>query len=198
MMQQETNNVTARYDKNNGMPVGSNPAAIPPGRPGANSNTANLIAQMQGGGAAMATATTSTPYSGFNKAIKKWGLGMEVTILRDLKLQKEVDGDVQKITHFKDVVGGQQDFCMYLFMKPGRAFVTVLHSPMKFVAISKTMQHLQGRFVGFVGDCSSTKDPISIVLPQQKTWSWETKMVSFDAVVLAMYYEEDPTRRGKL
>jgi hypothetical protein len=44
MMQQETNNVTARYNKNNGVPVGSNPVAIPPCGPGANSNTANLIA----------------------------------------------------------------------------------------------------------------------------------------------------------
>ncbi len=83
-------------------------------------------------------------------------------------------------------------------MKPGGAFVTVLHSPMKFVAISEVTQHLQGRFVGFVGDRLSTKDPISIVLPQQKLWSWETKMVSSDAVALATHYDKDPTCRGKL
>ncbi len=118
--------------------------------------------------------------------------------MQDLKRQKKVDGDAQKISQFKKVVGGLQDFCTYLFMKPGSAFVTVLHSPMKFVGISKAMQHLQGRFVGFVGDPSSTKDPISIVLPQQKMWSWDTKMVSSDAVALATHNDEDPTRRGKL
>jgi hypothetical protein len=39
---------------------------------------------------------------------------------------------------------------------------------MKFVAISKATQHLQGRFAGFVGDRTPTKDPILIVLPHQQ------------------------------
>jgi hypothetical protein len=43
--QQETHSATARYDENNGVPVGNNPAAIPPGVPGAHPNTANLMAQ---------------------------------------------------------------------------------------------------------------------------------------------------------
>jgi hypothetical protein len=194
--QQETHSATATSDENEGVTLlGGNPAAIPPGGPGAHPNTVNLMAQMQGGSA---TATVTTPYSGFEEAIKKLGLGTESSIAQDLKWQKEVTGDAQKISQFKEVVGGLQDFRTYLFMKPGSAFATVLHSPMKFVAISKAMQHLQGRFVGFVGDRSSTKDPISIVLPQQKLWSWETKTVSSDAVALATYYDEDPTCRGKL
>ncbi len=123
---------------------------------------------------------------------------MDTTILRDLKWQKVVDGDAQKINQFKDVVGGLQDFRTYLFIKPGNAFVTVLHLPMKFVAISEATQHLQGRFVGFVRDHTATKDPTSIVLPQQKTWKWETKIDSSDAAELATYYAKDPTRRGKL
>jgi hypothetical protein len=196
--QQETHIATTRYNKNDGVPVGGNPAAISPGGPGAHPNTANPMAQTREGGAATATVTTSMPYLGFNEAIKKWGLGMESSILRDLKWQKEVARDVQKISQFKEVVGGLQDFRTYLFMKPGSAFVTVLHSPMKFVAISEVTQHLQGRFVGFVGDRSSMKDPISIVLPQQKTWSWETKTVLSDTVALATHYDEDPTHRGKL
>jgi hypothetical protein len=73
----------------------------------------------------------------------------------------------------------------------------VLHSPMKFVAISEATQHLQGRFVGFVGDRTAMKDPTPIVLPQQKTWKWETKMASLDAMALEAYYTADPTRRGR-
>ncbi len=34
--------------------------------------------------------------------------------------------------------------------------------------------------------------------PPQKTWSWETRTVSTNAMALAAYYEEDPSRRGKL
>jgi hypothetical protein len=83
-------------------------------------------------------------------------------------------------------------------MKPGSAFVTVLHSPMKFVAISEATQNLQGRYIGFVGDRTISKDPILIVLPQQKTWSWEAKTVSTNAGAMHAYYEEDSTRRGNL
>jgi hypothetical protein len=70
--------------------------------------------------------------------------------------------------------------------------------PIKFVVISKVTQHLQGKFVGFVGDRTDTKDPTPIVLPQQKMWKWETKTASLDAMALQVYYTADPTRRGRL
>ena len=35
----------------------------------------------------------------------------------------------KKIKQFQEVVGGLQDFRTYLLMKPGSAFVTILHSP---------------------------------------------------------------------
>jgi hypothetical protein len=71
---------------------------------------------------------------------------------------------------------------------------------MKFVAISKATQHLQERYVGFVGDRTATKDPTPVVLPQQSTWKWDTKTTSSDAVavVLEAHYAADPTKRGKL
>ncbi len=149
---------------------------------------------------ALATGVELSPqYLGFDNAIKKWGTGTEVTIERDLKWQRDMDGDPQKIAYvFKEVVGGLQDFRTYLFMKPGSAFVTVLHSLMKFVAISEATQHLQGRYIGYVGDRTISQDPISIVLPQQKTWSWEAKTVSTNAGAMHAYYEEDSTRRGNL
>ncbi len=118
--------------------------------------------------------------------------------MQDLKWQREVAGDAQRINQFKEVVGGLRDFGTYLFMKPGSAFATVLHSPMKFVAMCDATQHLQGKFVAFVGDRSARKGPTPIVLPPQKTWSWETRMVSTNAVALAAYYEEDPSHREKL
>ena len=165
-----------------------------------------LVAQANAGemprieNAAIDTGSQASPmhYSGFDNAIIKWGTGTEASIARDLKWLREMDGDTQKITQFKEVVGGLQDFFTYLFMKPGSAFVTVMHSPMKFVAISDATQHLQGRYIGFVGDRTATKDPTSIVLPQQKTWSWETKSVAMDAAALAAYYAKDSTRRGNL
>jgi hypothetical protein len=69
---------------------------------------------------------------------------------------------------------------------------------MMFVAISEATQHLQGRYVGFVGDRTARKDPTPVVLPQQSTWKWDTKTMSLDAVALEAHYTADPTRRGKL
>jgi hypothetical protein len=58
-------------------------------------------------------------------------------------------------------------FKTYLFVKPDSAFVTVIHSPMpmQIVAISEVPQHLQGLFIGFVGDHTMTKDHMQIILP---------------------------------
>ncbi len=137
-------------------------------------------------------------YSGFEKALKWWGPSGDTTTARDLKWQRDVNGDTQKIKQFQEVVGGLQDFWTYLLMKPGSAFVTVLHSPTKFVAISEATQHLQGRYVGLVGDRTATKDPTPVILPSQNTWKWETKNTSLDAVALEAHYTVDPTRRGKL
>ena len=71
------------------------------------------------------------------------------------------------------MAGALQDFKTFLFDKPGSAFVTVIHSLMKFVVLNKATQHLQEWFIGFARDCSMTKNPTPIVLPQQKTWEWE-------------------------
>jgi hypothetical protein len=138
------------------------------------------------------------PYSGFDEVLKRWGPSGDITTTRDLKWQRDVNGNTQKIKQFQEVVGGLQDFRTYLLMKPGSAFVTILHSPMKFVAISEATQHLQGRYVGFVGDHTATKDPTPVVLPQQSTWKWDTKTTSSDAAALEAHYAADPTRRGKL
>jgi hypothetical protein len=151
--------------------VGGNQASPPPqGGMGTHENTVNLLALRREGGAP-ATVETNPQYSGFEEAIKRWGTGTETALARDLKWQKEVAGNVQRINQFKEVVSGLQDFRTYLFMKPGSAFAKVLHSPMKFVDISDATQHLQGKFVAFVGDCSARKDPTFIILLPQKTWS---------------------------
>ena len=108
-------------------------------------------------------------YSGFSAAITRWGTGTNEDIKRNLKWQADVGGETTKIKQFQEVAGSLQDFCTYLFIKPGSAFVTVLHSPIKFMAISERTQHLQGQFIGFVGDQTMARDPTPIILPQEKT-----------------------------
>jgi hypothetical protein len=66
--------------------------------------------QVQTGGAATAPTAQIMPYLGFNEALKKWGMGNEVSIMRGFKWQKDFNGNTQKTKQFQDVVGGLLDF----------------------------------------------------------------------------------------
>ena len=135
------------------------------GGSGISYHTNPLGGAVAAGGPAQTVPGPTGPYSGFKEVLKRWGPSGDTTAVRDLKRQWDINGNTQKIKQFQEVVGGLQDFRTYLLMKPGSAFVTVLHSPMKFVAISEATQHLQGRYVGFAGDRTATKDPTPVVLP---------------------------------
>jgi hypothetical protein len=74
----------------------------------------------------------------------------------------------------------------------------IVHSPMKFVALNDATQHLQGRFIGFVGDQTLTRESTEILLPSQKTWQLVKEVVSPDGPALCKYYKNDPARRGLL
>jgi hypothetical protein len=108
---------------------------------------------------ALQTATTlPTPaiYSSMYMVIQKWGIGDTVSQGGDLAWQKGVEGEKTKITQFQEMVGALQGFKTYLFMKKGSAFCTVIHLPMKFMALNEATQHLQGCFIAFIGDCMLT------------------------------------------
>ncbi len=125
---EETQGQTTPREGGRNNTLGGSPlAGFYPGGAGNIAMTANPMPQPLGRGAAMATTTRARPYSGFDEALKKWGLGTDMTVLQDLKWQKEVDGDAQKVNLFKEVVKGLQDFQTYILIKPGNAFVTVLH-----------------------------------------------------------------------
>ncbi len=72
--------------------------------------------QPQPGGQAQTATGPIRPYSGFDEA------SGDTTATRDLKWQRDVNGDTQKIKQFQEVVAGLQDFRTYLLMKPGSAF----------------------------------------------------------------------------
>jgi hypothetical protein len=119
--------------------------ANPPTGPGA---TAAFIAPPQ----QPQTATTKGTYSRMATAIKKWGIRDTNAQMRELLWQRGVGGKKPKISQFQEVAGALQEFKTYLFIKLGSAFCTVVHLPMKFMAVSEATQHLQGRFIGFIGD----------------------------------------------
>ncbi len=94
-------------------------------------------------------------------------------------------------------MGSIQDFKAYLFVKQGSGFITVMHSPLKFAAISAATQHLQGRIIGFVGDRTATREPTPILLPQL-AWQWVKELVFTDGNALIKHYEDDASRIGTL
>ncbi len=105
-------------------------------------------------------------------AIAKWGAGTQESQNCELAWQKAVDGDTSQIKVFQETTGGLKEFKTYLFIKKGSAYCTVLHSPMKFMAISEATQYLQGRYIGLVGDHTVTWEPTPILPPLLKTWQW--------------------------
>ena len=131
-------------------------------------------------------------------ATKKGGLGTQANIIQDLLWQRSVGGDTAKIAQWKEIMGNLQDFKAYLFVKQGSSFTTVMHSPMKFAAISVATGHLQGRIIAFVGDRTPTREPTPILLPQRKTWEWVKETVSSDGPAMFKFYDDDPSRAGTL
>ncbi len=66
------------------------------------------------------------------------------------------------------------------------------------MALNEAMQHLQGCFIGFIWDCTLTRNPTPIFLPTQKTWQWVKERVAMDGPAIIAFYEEDVLRRGVL
>ena len=141
---------------------------------------------------------TATTYSGRATATRKGGLGTPTTIPQELNWQRSVEGDPTKINHWKDVMGNLQEFKAYIFVRQGSCYATVMHSPMKFAAISPATAHLQGRIIGFVGDRTATREPTPILLPQLKTWQWVKETVFTDGPALIKHFGDDPARTGTL
>jgi hypothetical protein len=56
---------------------------------------------------------------------------------RELVWQRGVEGDKTKINQFQKMIGPLQEFKTHLFMKKGSAFCTIIHSPMKFMALNE-------------------------------------------------------------
>ncbi len=93
-----------------GLPAETTPTSLPPGGIDTNATPVHPMPQVQTGGAATAPTAQIMPYLGFNEALKKWGMGNEVSIMRGFKWQKDFNGNTQKTKQFQDVVGGLLDF----------------------------------------------------------------------------------------
>jgi hypothetical protein len=144
------------------------------------------------------TPPSTIPFSGLANAIAQWKTTDSATIGRELEWQRGVGGDKTKIMQFQETAGGLQEFKTYLFVKPGSALCTIAHSPMKFLAILDATRHLQGHFIGFIGDRTSSREPTAVLFPTIKTWQWIKATVATDGPTLIDHYDEDSARRGTL
>jgi hypothetical protein len=66
------------------------------------------------------------------------------------------------------------------------------------MVISEATGHLQGRFIGFIGDRTPSCEPTAVLFPTIKMWQWIKATVATDGPKLIAYYDEDPSRRGTL
>jgi hypothetical protein len=140
----------------------------------------------------------TVPYSGLAAAIARWKTNDTATLERELEWQRGVGGNKTKVTQFQKMAGGLQEFKTYLFIKPGSAFCTVVHSPMKCMAISDATRHLQGRLIRFIGDRTVSCEPTAVLFPTVKTWQWVKVTVATNGPMLIAHYDEDSSRRDAL
>jgi hypothetical protein len=69
---------------------------------------------------------------------------------------------------------------------------------MKFMAISEATQHLQGKFIGFIGDRTPTREPMAVLFPAQMMWQWVKATVANHGPSLLEHYDTNPSRCGSL
>ena len=68
----------------------------------------------------------------------------------------------------------------------------------EIMAITKATKQLQGRLIGFIGDCTVSHKPTLVLFPSQKTWQWVTENISTEGPDLLNHYAMDASRGGSL
>jgi hypothetical protein len=168
-------------------------------------DTGGLAWGFQGCGQNHGRPTTATggtpptvPYSGLAAAVSRCKTNDTAVLEQELEWQRGVGGNKTKVTRFQEMAGGLQEFKTYLFVKRGSAFCTVVHSPMKFMAISDATWHLQGRLIGFIRDRTVSREPTAVLFPTVKMWQWVKVTVATNGPTLIAHYDEDSSRWGAL
>ncbi len=89
---------------------------------------------------------------------------------RNLQWQREVGGDVTKLTTWKLKATASPGLQFFAYMQPGEALLVVGHSMATIYSTTMDIASFHGKVVLFMGDCKGTRDCVPVILLPQSTF----------------------------
>ena len=148
------------------------------------------------------TGPTGTPpqeFSGVASALERLAPFMtDANTARNLRWQREVDGDKTKLVTWKLEATGSAGLQFYAYMQPGEVFLVVGHSLSCIYSTITDVTSYHGKIVLFVGDRTSTRECVPVILPTPGALSWVKCLVVEDKTKLGEWYADNRSEYGKL
>ena len=148
------------------------------------------------------TGPTGTPpqdFSGIASALERLApLMTDADTARNLRWQREVDGDKNKLAAWKLEATGNAGLQFYAYMQPGEAFLVLGHSLSSIYSTTMDVASYHGKIVLFTGDRTHTRECVPVFLPSPAALSWVKCPVVEDKTKLAEWYADNRSEYGKL
>ena len=156
-----------------------------------------------GGGTApppTGTGPTGTPpqdFSGIASALQRLApLMTDADTARNLRWQREVDGDKNNIAAWKHEATGSAGLQFYAYMQPGEAFLVLGHSLSCINSTTMDIASFHGKVILFIGDRTHTRECVPVILPSPAAFSWIKCPVVEDKTKLADWYADNRSEYG--
>jgi len=117
---------------------------------------------------------------------------------RNLRWQRDVNGDAAKVATWKIEATSQPSLQFFAYMQLGDAFLVVGHSMSTIYSTATDIASFHGTIFLFTGDRKGTRECVPVVLPHQSAFEWKKCMVLDNATALQDWYASNTTQYGKL
>ena len=117
---------------------------------------------------------------------------------RNLRWQREVDGDKNKLAAWKLEATGNAGLQFYAYMQPGEAFLVLGHSLSSIYSTTADVASYHGKIVLFTGDRTHTRECVPVFLLSPAALSWVKCPVVEDKTKLTEWYADNRSEYGKL
>jgi hypothetical protein len=147
----------------------------------------------------VAQGPPSQEYSGIAMALNHLAPVMtDADTSRNLRWQREVDGDTTKLTMWKLEATASPGLHFYAYMQPGEAFMVVGHSMSTIYSTMTDITTFHGKVVLFTGDHKGTSECIPVILSPQSAFRWKKCLVIDNKEKLLSWYADHPSEYGNL
>lgn len=141
--------------------------------------------------------TPPQEYSGIASALERLApLLTDADTARNLRWQREVDGDKDKLRVWQMEATGSSGLQFYAYMQPGEAFLVLGHSLSCIYSTTTDVSSYHGKLVLFIGDRTSTRECTPVILPTPSALGWLKCSICEDKSKLADWYADNRSEYG--